>query len=194
MVVSGTTGDSMCPVTGAQRRRESSGSREVSGKRRPIWRRATGVRDDASCSPTVALDNNDRQQNKGTIVHVTPCECESPGWCERHQCEKSCYWFRMCQRVPVLFAAWEQGHGPGQRPEESRRRPIEQPCNHVGSELRTQKCLTCKGEVLLKVFGCALHNQCTLLRAVPPVACCRTCHDYVYATDHVHQASNADAD
>ena len=167
----------MCPVTGAQRRRESSGSREVWGKRWPIWLRAAGARDDASCSPTVALDNNHRQQNKGTIVHVTPCECESPGWCQRHKCQKSLTQFRACQRIPGLFALWEQGRGPGQAGGQRWRKAETRSCKHRGVLLRTEQCPTCQGQVGVKVFTCQLHTECTIAKQISGAACCGTCRD-----------------
>ena len=83
---------------------------------------------------------------------MTECECEKPGWCERHQVKKNEAWWKSCQTREDYFELWEKGHGPGQpragkkvRPE---RRP-KIPSVGVGAELcqmigwlpeRTQGC------------------------------------------------------
>ena len=51
-------------------------------------------------------------------------------------------------------------------------------CRHLGSETRQQDCPTCKGNVRLKVFGCAVHGECTIDTAQSGVACCGGCGDY----------------
>ena len=45
---------------------------------------------------------------------TTGCECTEPGWCERHQCNKTPQWHRLCQTSQKYFDAYEQGRGPGQ--------------------------------------------------------------------------------
>jgi len=45
---------------------------------------------------------------------TTACSCTKPGWCSRHECYKSEMLHGLCQRHAALFAAWEQGQGPGQ--------------------------------------------------------------------------------
>lgn len=47
---------------------------------------------------------------------TTDCECREPGWCERHACQKSVHWHRLCRQGNEYFALWEAGEGPGQRP------------------------------------------------------------------------------
>lgn len=42
----------------------------------------------------------------------TPCECQNPGWCERHQCLKPEPLFHRCRRDLDMFQAWEEGRGP----------------------------------------------------------------------------------
>jgi hypothetical protein len=110
-------------------------------------------------------------------MRVTDCECSGAGWCPRHHCEKDSYWVQMCRRMPALFAAWEQGQGPGQAPA-APRRPPRQPCVSLGELLRTEACPACQGVVRLKVFACALHQECTLARRLPDAACCQECLDY----------------
>lgn len=43
---------------------------------------------------------------------ITPCECQQPGWCERHQCWKPSVWHLLCRRQQRYFDAWERGTGP----------------------------------------------------------------------------------
>ena len=43
---------------------------------------------------------------------LTPCECQQPGWCERHQCWKPAAWHLLCRRQQQYFEAWERGEGP----------------------------------------------------------------------------------
>jgi hypothetical protein len=113
------------------------------------------------------------------MMQVTPCECKRPGWCQRHQCYKDEYWFQCCRRSRKLFLAWERGVGPGQNTVRRRPRTVQQqPCKHLGETLREQPCPTCKGEVRLKVFRCAIHEQCTLARKLEGPACCCLCDDY----------------
>lgn len=52
------------------------------------------------------------------------------------------------------------------------------PCRHRGAEVRRQDCATCAGKVLLKVFACAVHGECTIGRQHDATACCATCPDY----------------
>ena len=40
------------------------------------------------------------------------------------------------------------------------------------------RCPSCKGEVMLKLFGCAVYGKCTPGKEVPGYASCRTCPDY----------------
>ncbi len=47
-------------------------------------------------------------------VKKTECECEEPGWCERHQCQKHPHFYKLCQSRPDYFQLWEEGRGPGQ--------------------------------------------------------------------------------
>jgi hypothetical protein len=111
-------------------------------------------------------------------MKVTACECVEPGWCARHRCHKSRFWFQVCRRQPEMFALWERGQGPGQQPV-TLRNPVEASrCRHLGLELREQACPDCRGAVRLKVFRCPLHTECTLQRPIASLACCATCTDY----------------
>ena len=42
------------------------------------------------------------------------CQCNGPGWCDRHKLKKSEDWYKACVACPALFQEWERGTGPGQ--------------------------------------------------------------------------------
>ena len=52
------------------------------------------------------------------------------------------------------------------------------PCRNLGEPARVQECPTCNGKVLLRVFACAVHNECTPAKRLEGVACCEGCPDY----------------
>jgi glycosyltransferase involved in cell wall biosynthesis len=45
---------------------------------------------------------------------MTDCNCEHPGWCERHGIRKTAHWHHLCKTNERYFNAWEKGCGPGQ--------------------------------------------------------------------------------
>ena len=61
---------------------------------------------------------------------MTGCECQRAGWCERHQCDKTPHWHRLCQTRPNYFRLWERGCGPGQSVQ-----PVDAPDCPPGIEL-----------------------------------------------------------
>ena len=69
-------------------------------------------------------------------------------------------------------------------------------CIHRGRELRQVTCPGCCGGTRLKVFSCAKHGECTIVKSVDGVACCKTCPDRVASrrresTDvRVHQGTH----
>jgi hypothetical protein len=52
------------------------------------------------------------------------------------------------------------------------------PCAHFGSEVRWQPCDACKGNIRIKVFACAVHQETTLSKKLDGLACCAGCKDY----------------
>jgi hypothetical protein len=109
---------------------------------------------------------------------MTGCECEQPGWCPRHQCEKTEHWHMLCRTQRDYFQLWEQGRGPGQQTSSRTNPATRVSCQHKGELLREQKCPSCRGHVRVKVFACALHGACTIARIVEGAACCVRCDDY----------------
>jgi hypothetical protein len=55
-------------------------------------------------------------------------------------------------------------------------------CVHRGDMLRLERCRSCRGHVRVKVFACAVHDECTLLQPITGAACCRTCPQFEPAT------------
>ena len=51
-------------------------------------------------------------------------------------------------------------------------------CIHIGEENGRINCPTCRGSVKVKTFDCAVHERCTLGKALEDVACCAGCSDY----------------
>jgi len=39
---------------------------------------------------------------------IKPCECESPGWCERHQCNKTPHLHQLCQTRADYRSLWDR--------------------------------------------------------------------------------------
>jgi len=52
-------------------------------------------------------------------------------------------------------------------------------CLHRGEVVRSERCSTCRGNVLVKVFACAIHGQCQLSGRVAGVKVCGPdCHEH----------------
>jgi len=49
----------------------------------------------------------------------TSCTCDGPGYCSRHNVQKTEILFKLCQQRQDYFQAWEEKRGPGQRNLES---------------------------------------------------------------------------
>ena len=47
-----------------------------------------------------------------TVGRQTPCECELPGWCVRHKCEKNSHFHGLCANDIRYFKLYEEGRGP----------------------------------------------------------------------------------
>jgi len=110
------------------------------------------------------------------LIFPTPCQCTDPGWCARHKCHKDRVQFEHCRRLMGWFQRWERGEGTGS---DLQNRPVlHVACRHRGSELRRERCSSCKGHVELKIFACEIHNECTLAANVVNVRVCQTCGDY----------------
>lgn len=111
-------------------------------------------------------------------MHVTDCECTEPGWCERHQCEKTRYCFELCRRRQDFFQLWEEKRGPGQGNKRSPNLARQRPCRHLGRIVDERPCQGCRGQVRVKIFYCPIHGECSLGRQVDNTACCAVCEDY----------------
>jgi len=116
---------------------------------------------------------------------MTPCPCP-PGPCEHYphpatprlaQCRAGTSGLPRWQEVALLeaFARFCEGKPPGALPCVAQAaRPADAPCVHRGAVLRAEGCPTCRGNVRVKVFGCAhpvAGPETTLAR-------CRGCPHY----------------
>lgn len=108
---------------------------------------------------------------------MTACQCMQPGWCERHQCYKTEHWWELCRTRADYFGLWEEGRGPGQTSAEGAR-GAPAACRHRGAMTRDVQCPSCRAHVLIKVYACQRHKECTLGRALDGILCCATCWDY----------------
>jgi hypothetical protein len=105
-----------------------------------------------------------------------PCTCDrcetTPGAAyDGSQC-RACWLYHHDRAYRALW----QSAGRPPDPETARR---DAPCRERGIVLRQQECATCGGRVRLKVFACVPHGECTVGKAIPDLACCATCPDYV---------------
>lgn len=57
------------------------------------------------------------------------------------------------------------------------KKPARLPCAYLGNELERVECPSCCGNVLVKVFACAIHGDCTAQKDVGK-AVCGTCKEY----------------
>ena len=117
--------------------------------------------------------------SRRSLEHLTPCECTEPGWCERHQCEKSMFMQEMCRRSTEWYELWESRDGPGQTATKAMEFSRTQPCQHLGPLKNTVQCPSCFGNVQIKVFACNLREECTRSRKIDRVASCLSCSDYI---------------
>ena len=54
-------------------------------------------------------------------------------------------------------------------------------CKHmrpVAVLLGAKQCQTCAGKVMVKVYFCGMHGECTVQKPLDGVACCEGCKDY----------------
>lgn len=56
--------------------------------------------------------------------------------------------------------------------------PLRDNCQHLGETLRLINADCCGGRTRLKILACSIHCECSLA-AVPDVADCLTCPDYL---------------
>ena len=103
---------------------------------------------------------------------ITPCQCQSAGFCPRHQCEKPHEWLLLCRLNWQMFEQWEYGEGPCLdriRAEQSQQAASAQPfadlpaCRHRAIEpLEMVECELCGGRTQqIPIFACAIFGKCT---------------------------------
>lgn len=105
---------------------------------------------------------------------VTPCRCETAGFCSRHRCEKTYSLVLLCRLNQCQFDLWENGEGPCLDRARQGRAAASMigafvelpPCRHRGHEpLEHVECELCGGRTEhLPVYACAQLGKCTARR------------------------------
>lgn len=107
---------------------------------------------------------------------TAPCQCDSPGWCDRHGDRKTEHLWKLCQTREDYRKLWDDRRastGPTIQP-----RQVDVQCRYLRAQAGERECHTCSGRVRVKTFGCALHGECSLGKQVDDVACCATCKQF----------------
>ena len=103
---------------------------------------------------------------------LTQCQCESAGFCQRHQCEKIYEMVLACRLNWAAFNQWENGERPcldrirselaatGAGAQQFIELP---PCRHRGEEpVEHVECELCGGRTQqVPIYGCAIFGKCT---------------------------------
>ncbi len=98
---------------------------------------------------------------------MTQCECKQPGFCERHQVNKTPEWHQLCQTHAGYFALWEEGRGPDQlRQSDGQTRAPAPSKGGPGTELK--KLLS---KFRLKPKGCVCNRHAAEMDRRGPVWC-----------------------
>lgn len=79
---------------------------------------------------------------------------------------------------PIGFLDLPQVQPPMVEP----RDPVRNACVHRGQQIDTQQCLSCGGNIQIKIFECALYAKCTLQQPTAG-ACCALCGSYEKKTE-----------
>lgn len=98
------------------------------------------------------------------------CECKEPGYCPRYAKVQGTRAHQICRGLvltPEKCEAYRQNWA----------RMASLQCVNLQNEMRRQECPSCNGNVQIKVFGCAVHGECTIGKPLEGVACC-PCDDY----------------
>lgn len=59
-------------------------------------------------------------------------------------------------------------------------------CIHLTPEIRQQRCPSCAGTVNIRVYGCELHGEATLVKKFDDIHACDDCQDYWSPSQHTH--------
>lgn len=51
-------------------------------------------------------------------------------------------------------------------------------CQHLRQPVGEVECPSCQGRVRVKVFGCEIHQKCTIAKMIEDTVCCAICPDY----------------
>lgn len=103
------------------------------------------------------------------------CKLDASDFCERHQ--------RHHKRREKTLSQMNNAQGERYRKLWDKEAGIKEApvlpggleCVHRGDLIREQKCDSCRGNVNIKVFACALHGECTMFKKIPGVHKCDGC-------------------
>jgi len=56
--------------------------------------------------------------------------------------------------------------------------PLKLGCVHQKEERRRVVCKTCRGQTELKILGCSIHGECSVVKPINVVQCCQSCSEY----------------
>ena len=123
---------------------------------------------------------------------ITPCRCETGGFCVRHNCKKPYELVLQCRLNWAAFELWETGQGLclDRARAELAKHPAATPefvdlprCRQRGAEpLQFVECALCGGQAAqVPIYSCALLGKCTprrygtrteVMRTMPSCARC----------------------
>jgi hypothetical protein len=62
--------------------------------------------------------------------------------------------------------------------DDPQQQPVAGNCQHLGEVSRLQECPTCTGKVQVKIFTCAVYDECSLAKPLPGIQTCANCPRY----------------
>lgn len=88
------------------------------------------------------------------------CQCNSPGFCERHKMTKTPHLHHLCRTSKEYWDLWESGQGRAEAAGAAAFLPTS--CQHRGPISRQERCKSCgQRDVLANVYYCRALGECT---------------------------------
>lgn len=111
------------------------------------------------------------------MPRICTCDNFKPGRPLQEGMCRNCWLYR--QHMPTHRAQGGTGEWKNGTIVDGAPPPIHIPelnCVHLGQPTgEMRKCPSCTGDVDVKLFGCAIHTQCTVAKEVADIACCAKC-------------------
>lgn len=120
-----------------------------------------------------------------TPIFKNPLDCDLIETINPLDPTKATYYCPVCERTDLHLSLNEIEHLTGVRQMsrncsvklQARAQKRTQPCIYRGYELRRERCLTCTGNVLIKVFACDFYGECTVEKSAG-IRICSYCETY----------------